>query len=135
MLENKTCLRCGKPICESNKYFCTDCYNEASERIKNKTLNNSWEEILWIAFIGEILGYNSKKERCLVWGSCNDCPVENGCDKLNQYAKERNKTTIKEFLFKVESFYAYKDKDESKTIFEFLEDLKEIAKENGVNFK
>lgn len=43
-------------------------------------------------------------------------------------------TDIKEFLFKVESFYAYEDKYESKTIFEFLEDLKEIAKENGVEF-
>lgn len=41
-------------------------------------------------------------------------------------------TSIKEFLFKVESFYSYEDKFESKTIFEFLEDLKEIAKENGV---
>ena len=39
---------------------------------------------------------------------------------------------IKDFLFKVESFYGYEDKDGSKTIFEFLEDLKEIAKENGV---
>lgn len=43
--------------------------------------------------------------------------------------KEKN---IKDFLFKVESFYAYENKYERKTIFEFLEDLKEIAKENGV---
>lgn len=42
-------------------------------------------------------------------------------------------TNIEEFLHKVESFYGYENKNESKTIFEFLEDLKEIAKENGAD--
>ncbi len=43
-------------------------------------------------------------------------------------------TNIEEFLHKVDSWYGYENKYESKTIFEFLNDLKEIAKENGVEF-
>ena len=54
--------------------------------------------------------------------------------QLDRIKEQAQIDATKNFLFKVESFYGYEDKDERKTIFEFLEDLKEIAKENGVEF-
>lgn len=75
-----------------------------------------------------------KEKECIECGNVseiiNEILVDN--DRLNNHLLGIKNISIKDFLHKVESFYGYEDKYESKTIFEFLEDLKEIAKENGV---
>ena len=75
-----------------------------------------------------------KEKECLECGNVSEISKEIivDSDKLNKHLIGIQNIAIKDFLYKVESFYGYEDKDESKTIFEFLEDLKEIAKENGV---
>ena len=57
-IDNKICLRCGKPIDNDRKLFCKECYKEGNEKIKNGKLSNSWEEILWLCVIAQMLGYN-----------------------------------------------------------------------------
>lgn len=57
-IENNICLRCGKPT--NNKIFCEDCYKQAEEKAKNNELVNSWEDVLWLAFICKLFSYNPK---------------------------------------------------------------------------